>query len=450
MSDLEHAELSVLGAVLLTGGRVLDELTLDGADFHSPAHEAIWDLMGSLHAAGRPVEAGVVAMELGRAEVRVDPMLIHRALETVSSPGSAPHYADLVADAALRRRLALAGTTVAELARDGHTGAEVLERAEALVGQAAGRSQHAQVRFMGDTLEHTLDMLEAGPAGVIPTPWAGLNDLLGGLTPGAMYVVGARPSAGKSLVGLHLARTMAAHGAAGLVSLEMTVDEVNMRAIAQDTGVSLTRLTRRNLTERDWQLIADRMEALSAEPLAVLDDTSATLADIRRWARALHRRRPLSGLVVDYLQLMHQDHGDRRDRHVFVSDMSRRLKMLAGELNIPIVVLSQLNRASEGRSDPRPRMSDLRESGSIEQDADVVLLLHRDGEDPAAPLEVIVAKHRNGPKGSVDLTFLGHRATVADAYQDPAGASIPEQGDLWGDTPGDRQGDNVVPMPYKD
>jgi len=190
---------------------------------------------------------------------------------------------------------------------------------------------------------------------------------------------------------------------------------VQIRAVSSDLHIDVARLIERNLTPGDWGKIRDRRSEWDNVPLFVDDRSGVTITDIKRFARSVNRRRPLAGVVVDYLQLMSQPHGDKRPRHEFVADMSRQLKIMAMDMQVPVIALSQLNRASEQRQDKMPMLSDLRESGAVEQDADVVILLHREimGEK-RDDLSMLVAKNRHGATGLAELTFWGHYSKALD------------------------------------
>jgi replicative DNA helicase len=220
---------------------------------------------------------------------------------------------------------------------------------------------------------------------------------------------------GKSVIALQLAKALTAKGAVAFSSLEMSEADVQIRAVAADLRIDLARLMKRDLLATDWAKIRDRRAAWQNVPLYIDDNSGVTLTDIKRFARSVNRRQPLAGLVVDYLQLMAQPAGDKRPRHEFVADMSRQLKILAMEMHIPVIALSQLNRGSTQRQDNMPQISDLRESGAVEQDADVVILLHREimGET-SGDLSMLIAKQRNGPTGFAALDFWGHYSMALD------------------------------------
>jgi replicative DNA helicase len=256
-----------------------------------------------------------------------------------------------------------------------------------------------------------------------PTPWDAVNRIIGGLRPGALYVVGARPSVGKSVIALNLAKGLTAHGSVAFSSLEMSNNDVQIRAVSADLHIDVGRLIERDLTPGDWAKIRDRRAAWDSVPLFVDDRSGVTITDIKRFARSVNRRQPLAGVVVDYLQLMSQPPGDKRPRQEFVADLSRQLKIMAMDMQVPVIALSQLNRASEQRQDKMPTIADLRESGAIEQDADVVMLLHREimGAN-IGDLSVLVAKNRHGATGLADLDFWGMYSQALDKGITPAAA----------------------------
>jgi replicative DNA helicase len=411
---VNEAELSVLGAILLTGGKALDDLELAPSDYHSPAHEFIHRTMAEMRAARKPIDLVTVADEIARTGERIDPTVIHAAAGATASAASVDYYAGIVADAAAIRRLKLAAARINQLADGPGAADEIVEAARREVDGAQGAVRAAPVRFVSETLRETIDALDA-PIESKPTPWESLNEIITGLKPGALYVIGARPSVGKSVIGLQLARELTAHGSVAMLSLEMSVNDVNKRLISADLRINMGRLMTNTLTPTDWDQIGAWMRDRANMPLAVNDHSGATITDIKRFARSVHRRKPLAGIVVDYLQLMNQPRGDNRPRHEFVADMSRQLKILAMDMNVPVIALSQLNRGSENREDKRPKLSDLRESGAVEQDADVVLLLHREiMGDTKNNLDVLVAKNRHGATGHVQLDFAGHYSRIVD------------------------------------
>lgn len=421
--DLD-AERSTLGALMLSRevfGDVTDMVT--GPDFYMPAHETIYRTILEIHAKGEPVDAVTVSGALRSAGdlERVGGVTYLHALATgCHAPSAGGHYAAIMAKAAVRRRLATAGGKIAMMAHQPGDEGELVELARKAV-DATSKATTSTVRSFGETIDTMLDQLDEKPD-YIPTPWNAVNEIIGGLRPGGLYVVGARPSVGKSVVALQLAKAMTAKGSVAFSSLEMSESDVQMRAVSADLRINLKNLIERDLSAGDWDKIRTRRAAWQEVPLYVDDNSGVTITDIKRFARSVNRRgeamekpKPLAGLIVDYLQLMSPPPGDKRSRQEFVSDMSRQLKILAMEMKIPVVVLSQLNRGSTQREDKMPTISDLRESGSIEQDADVVILLHREimGEK-RGDLAMLIAKNRNGATDVAHLTFWGHYSSAYD------------------------------------
>lgn len=403
--DLTRAELSVIGSAILTSGQILDELDFNPTDFRAPDYEHVYRTIDAMRRAGKPIDAITVT-----AEITVkDPLLITKAIEATPSAASASHYAGIVTDAASRRRLALAGRTITEMADRPGDAEAIVEEARKLLDNSIKTTKTEPVRFVWETIEQTIDNLDAGDV-FVPTPWDNLNNIIGGLRPGAVYTIGARPGVGKSVVGVQLALELAKQGGVAMLSLEMSQDDVNKRIVASEKQISMSKLMNpSDLTPNDWQQIAEWTSSYR-NPLAVSKSSSVDIIGIKRFARNVHRRAPLAGVVVDYLQLMSQAPQDRRARHEFVADMSRQLKLLAMDMNVPVVMLSQLNRQSESRDDKMPRIADLRESGAVEQDSDVVILLHRDINNLATKheLKMLVAKNRHGNTGVCDFDFRGH------------------------------------------
>lgn len=414
MIDLDTAELSVLGSILLTAGRILEELDFAPSDYRQPAYEFIHRTAQSMKVEGKSIDQLTVMDAVMKAGERIDPLILHKAMEVTPSASNAQLYAGIVTDAATMRRLHASAARVQQIIGEGGDADEIMEAARKEIDGAQSSIKSQPVQFIADTMEATIDFLES-PIAFTPTPWASLNKIMGGLKPGALYVIGARPSVGKSVVGLQLARGLTEHGSVAFMSLEMSVNDVNVRLMAADLQIDMRRLMSHDLTAKDWELIGEWMKQRGDMPLAVNDNTGASITDIKRFVRNVHRRKPLAGVVVDYLQLMAQQPHDKRPRQEFVADLSRQLKIMAMELDVPVIALSQLNRGSTSREDQRPKISDLRESGAVEQDADVVILLHREIDtDNKYEIHMLVGKNRNGPTGATSMEFIGHHANVRD------------------------------------
>src|SRR6202020_1302361 len=276
-----------------------------------------------------------------------------------------------------------------------------------------------------DLLQPTMDEIDAiassgGVSRGVPTGFTELDEVTNGLHPGQMIIVAARPGVGKSTLGLDFMRSCSIkHRLASVIfSLEMSKSEIVMRLLSAEAKIKLADMRSGRMSDDDWTRLARRMSEISEAPLFIDDSPNLTMMEIRAKARRLKQRADLRLVVVDYLQLMSS--GKRvESRQIEVSEFSRSLKLLAKELEVPVIAISQLNRGPEQRTDKKPQLSDLRESGSIEQDADVVILLHREDvyerESPrAGEADLIVAKHRNGPTTTVTVAFQGHYSRFVD------------------------------------
>lgn len=414
MIDLDTAEMSVLGSVLLSHGKVLDELDFMPGDYRHPAHEFIHRTMQEMKNAGKPIDPLTVMDALMKTGEKVDITILHRAEQATPTAANAEYYAAIVSDAAALRRLNAAADKVKQMATQGGDAAEIVEAARREIDAAQTVSRGGAVQFLEDTIEATITHLDEKVTS-IPTVWPSLNDILTGLRPGAVYVVGARPSVGKSVVALQLAQALLKAGSVAFFSLEMSTNDLTARLLSNELKIDMGRLEKHDLTPGDWKRVGEWIKDRRTVPLAINENTGATITDIKKYVRNVHRRKPLAGIVVDYLQLMSQPAGDKRARHEFVADMSRQLKILAMDLKVPVIALSQLNRGSESREDKRPGLADLRESGAIEQDADVVILLHREiMGDKSGDISFAVAKNRHGRTGVAHMQFWGHYSEVRD------------------------------------
>jgi len=428
--DALNPERVLLGAAM-TFKSILDNVAVDPADFEDVRYGALWSLMVDMHAKGEPTTATAVLGALKRIpktdRVGIDGSVLFDLAQTAPVTANEGERAarDVTGDATLRR-LALAGRRIVQLAEAGGDAAEIHEHARAEID--ATHRATAEVHWVRDSIEETIDSLDK-EAPSMPTPWEDLNRLIGGWLPGALYVVAARPAVGKSIIGLQAAVGLCDHGAVAFNSLEMSKREINQRLIAQMAEVPLGRLKGKSATsepptERDWAKIGTVLPTIHALPLAVDDNAGVTTTDIRAHARSIARTGKLAGVVVDYLQLMESAPGDRRSRQEVVAGYSRALKLLAKELDVPVIALAQLNRELTKRQSGRPAMSDLRESGAIEQDADVIILLH--SEEESDDLDLGVAKNRHGVTGAVRLTRQGEFArAVARTWRPSFVPNIP-------------------------
>mgnify|MGYP001943709040 FL=1 len=417
-----NAERSVIGSMLMSKDAIADVAEqVRGEDFYRPAHETIFDAVIDLYGRGEPADAITVADELtkrGDLQRIGGQAYLHELVQSVPTAANAGFYAQIVAERAVLRRLVDAGTKIVQMGRGAGEGnvEDIVNRAQAEVYKVADQRGSEDYVPLASTLEETFTEIEVAAGRTdemigVPTGFIELDSLTHGLHPGQMIVVAARPAVGKSTLGVDIARAAAIkHGQpAAIFSLEMSRTEITMRILAAEASIQLQNLRKGTLSEDDWKKLARYMGTLSEAPLFIDDSPNMSLMEIRAKARRLSQQHGLKLVIIDYLQLMSS--GKKvESRQQEVAEFSRALKLLAKELQVPVIAISQLNRGPEQRTDKRPQMSDLRESGSIEQDADVVILLHRDRTDPEreGEADVIVAKHRNGPTKDIVLAWQGH------------------------------------------
>jgi replicative DNA helicase len=423
------AEQCVLGGMMLSKDAIADVVeVLRGHDFYKPAHQAVYDAIIDLYGRGEPADAVTVAAELSKrgeiARIGGAPYL-HTLISSVPTAANAGYYAKIVQERAVLRRLVEAGTRIVQLAYSTGDADDVVDQAQAEVYAVTERRASEDYLRLSEIMEGALDEIDAinsrgGQLTGVPTGFADLDQLTNGLHPGQLVIVAGRPSLGKSALAVDFLRSAAIkHGLPSCIfSLEMGRNEITMRLLSAESRVPLHSMRSGTMTDQDWTRLARRMGEVSSAPLFIDDSPNMSLMEIRAKCRRLKQRHDLRLVVVDYLQLMSSP---RRveNRQQEVSEFSRSLKLLAKELDVPVVALSQLNRGPEQRADKKPQLSDLRESGSLEQDADVVILLHREDayerESPrAGEADLIVAKHRNGPTATVTVAFQGHYSRFVD------------------------------------
>jgi replicative DNA helicase len=424
------AEQSVLGGMLLSKDAIADVVeVLRGPDFYRPAHELVYEAILDLYGRGEPADAVTVAAELvkrGELQRIGGAPYLHTLSANVPIAANAGYYAEIVRDKAILRRLVEAGTRIASLGYAGEGEIDdVVDSAQAEVYKVTDRRASEDYAPLSDIMSGVLDEIEmignreAGLYGV-PTGFADLDDLTNGLHSGQMIIVAARPAMGKSTLALDLCRAASIHNnlTSCFFSLEMTRSEITMRLLSAEAKVPLNHIRNGQMNDDDWAKLARKMGEVSSAPMFIDDSPNMTMMEIRAKARRLKQRHDLKLIVIDYMQLMSS--GKKvESRQLEVSEFSRQIKLLAKELELPIIALSQLNRGPEQRGDKRPMMSDLRESGSLEQDADMVILLHRDDvyeKESTRPGEadLIVAKHRNGPTRDITVAFQGHYSRFVD------------------------------------
>jgi replicative DNA helicase len=424
------AEQSVLGSMMISKDAIADVAeVVRGADFYRPSHEMIHDAIIDLYGRGEPADMVTVANELQRRgelqRVGGGPYL-HTITSSVPIAANAGYYAEIVREKAILRRLVDAGTRIVQFGYAGEGDVDALvDRAQAEVYQVTDKRSSEDYAPLSEIMDGVLDEIEAignREAGLygVPTGFADLDDLTNGLHSGQMIIVAARPAVGKSTLALDLCRAASIHNnlTSCFFSLEMTRSEITMRLLSAEAKVPLNHIRNGQLSEDDWTKLARKMGEVSSAPVFIDDSPNMTMMEIRAKARRLKQRHDLRLIVIDYMQLMTS--GKKvESRQLEVSEFSRQIKLLAKELEVPIIALSQLNRGPEQRSDKRPMLSDLRESGSLEQDADMVILLHREDlyeRESTRPGEadLIVAKHRNGPTRDITVAFQGHYSRFVD------------------------------------
>ena len=415
-----EAEAAALGSMMLSAEATADVVeVLQGGDFYRSANGRIFEVLRELYARGEPVDQLSAVEALRRKGILDDvggPLSIRDLADQVPTPASAAHYARIVAQAALLRRLIGAAADVMDLAygatEDPEAVADAAEQRIYEVARRDDRDEVATLRELIDTAMIELEQIQHREAAYtgLPTGFRDLDELTSGLQPGNLVIVAARPGIGKSSLAINIAHNVAVSGrSVAVFSLEMSRHEVGMRMLCSAARVPWDRIRAKRVGPDDWVRVVQAAETLHDAPLHIVDSGNVNIVDIRAKARRMRSsKQGLALIIVDYLQLMTSAAVRRPDnRQQEVAEISRSLKLLAKELGIPVLALSQLNRNPETRADKRPQLSDLRESGSLEQDSDVVAFIHRDDSDPEKKreAELIVAKHRNGPTGSIKLNF---------------------------------------------
>ena len=422
------AEQALLGAVLLSE-QALDEVaelvTVD--DFYRPSHGWVFQAALDLSGRGEPVDPVTVAAQLDRdgrlVKAGGGPYLL-TLIEACPTAANVAYYAEQVAAVALRRRLLEAAQLAAQRAVSAGDPDEAIERVRADLDALADRARVVDGSDIGVLAADAVVRYGSAQVPGLATPWHDLNAFLnGGLRPSTLTVIGARPGIGKSVMGVGLCLHVAQIGQGALfISLEMPEAEVTDRAISALANVSYSRILSRSLEDMDWERVETAVDKLAGLALRVVDKPYMTLAAIRSLARGFARTDPgLGVLVIDYLQLM-QPADARVPRQEQVAGMSRGLKLLAKELQVPVVALAQVNRGAESRTDKRPSMAELRESGAIEQDADHVLLLHRDDQDETriGEIDVLLTKNRGGGTGTITLGWAPHFQQIRSLAREAA------------------------------
>ena len=409
---MTYFEQSVIGSVLLTNGKALEDLTLTPADFDDLQNERIYKTMLEMKSARQPIDVLTVGAALPKLA-----SYLHDVVTATPTASSVKFYANKVIEEATRRRLAVAGTMIHSKAQHEDL-ASVFDSAKKEIDNLIDRNQAVKPSYVADELLPYMDELDK-PKEYPESPWPSLNEIIGGFRPGALYIVGARPGVGKTIVGLQIAWELSKTGPVSFHSLEMGRNELYNRIIASEAQVYIGNIEKGTLKEHDWLKIANVRTKIQSHQLAIHDKSGQNLLQIRALANSVKGSGDLKAVVVDYLGLI-QDTERGRKRYEMITDISIGLKNLARDLNVPVIALAQLNRGPEQRKDSEPDMADLRDSGGIEQDADAVILLHRvsiaeDQFDWQKSWMVMkVAKNRHGALGQVGLKFEGHLSRVVE------------------------------------
>lgn len=409
------AEESVLAALLGSSGACLHEIALNPEDFSSIPGEVLYRMVQEAMEVGSPADPVTIIAALPRLEDGhrriVNAELIWN-IAGIHVPASAVTYhSGIVAQDAARRRLVNLAMGLGQAASD------LAQDVPALVDEAQARLS-TLMGGMGSTLEALTDNIDATiegldqPATYIETPWRNLNDFINGWKKGALYVIGARPSVGKTVAGFQAAVSLCNNGPVAYTSLEMNASELHLRWISQEARVDMAHINRKQLSDAEMQRVADARLKWQHLPLYIDPSHDASIAQVARHAWSVKRKHGLAAVVVDYLGLLDGKPGQKE--YEVVTEASRKLKLLAQTLDVPIIALSQLNRGSESREGKVPQMSDLRSSGAVEQDSDVVILLHRDLIETPYELNMIVAKNRQGINGTARMDFVGHHSMIRD------------------------------------
>lgn len=421
--DVE-AEQSVLGAMMMSAeaiGNVVE--VMEPGDYYFPKHQTLHQTIMELYGREEPVDAITVAGELDRQGNLISVggvAYLHELIAMVPSVSNAAYYAKIVVEKSKLRNLVTAGTRITQIGYSGE-GNDVdylIDQAQAEVMAVTDRQSQSDYEQIGVSIEKTVDELQelqknGKSQNGVPTGFYDLDKLTNGLQPGQLIIIAARPAMGKSTLALDFCRNASVHNkqTSVIFSLEMDQSEIAKRMLAAESGVSMARMNSGEMTGDDWQRIAKALQRVTTAPLFVDDSPNMSMAQITAKCRRLKQKEDLKLVVVDYLQLMSS--GKRvESRQQEVAEFSRNLKLLAKSIGVPVIAVAQLNRGPEQRTDHKPQLSDLRESGSLEQDADIVMLLNRpsvyDENDRPGEADVYVAKHRNGSTAVISLTFMGH------------------------------------------
>ncbi|MBI1853475.1 MAG: replicative DNA helicase [Planctomycetes bacterium] len=433
-----EAEASLLGSILLSGdvlGDVVQKIRPE--DFYKTSHRELYEILRDLYDNHQAIDLVIVKNELERrsqlAKLGGVEALVQLA-ETVPSAANADHYAEIVREkAAVRSLIAVTTQILREAYESGYTSKDLLDRAEQLIFSCSRSDGAGETMHIGDLLKATFERIDKlqdnrGRLTGLPTGFIDLDDMTSGLQPGELVVVAGRPSMGKTSFVLNIADHAAVDEGRGVLifSLETSKLQVAQNVLCGRARIDAHKMRKGEIGEDDWSNLTLAAGKLDEAKIFIDDTASLTPVGLKAKARRCKAKHDIGLVIVDYLQLMDAPMGENRQQEISV--ISRSLKALARELEVPVIALSQLNRAVDSRDDHRPRLSDLRESGAIEQDADLILALYREEyydpkETNKGLAEVLVLKQRNGPVGRVQLTFLASYLRFGNLAYQSAGVS---------------------------
>lgn len=431
-----EAERNLLGSLLLACGDTSRIFELLGPDsFFSRRHQLIYSAVREVHDQHANVDTVLVHESLERTGVLTEAGGLDYLLgltESVQTSTNVEKYAEIIHDRALRRGIIETCDQVSTDAFENQSPAvTLLDRAEVQILELSGDKGVNRIAPMREVVKQSFDLIDSWEQGNTgqATGFRDLDEMTsGGLHAGELIVVAGRPSMGKTTISMNIAHNMALRDSRGVAVFSLEVDrrQIAINLLCRAAQVPAQKLRSVTLNQREWESLAQAASTLAKLPIYVDDSPGLNTMAIRSRARRLKARHDIGLVVIDYLQLLELGGGRQENRQQEISSISRSLKLLARELEVPVITISQLSRAVESRESHKPRMSDLRESGAIEQDADLILLLYRDEyynpdkEEAKGKAEVIIAKQRNGPTGSVDLAFIGEQLRFEDLapYQD--------------------------------
>lgn len=402
-------ETALLGAALLTQGKAIQDLDLTGAEFNSPKLGKAFDLMQEMLQKREPLDAITFSAKH------------HEHLTDVwnwQSECPNPNNADFYARQVIEQSVQLGLRSVAHILTQDNPVDQKIDEAQSLLTRLSEKRTPSRIEFISDLLESHITAIQQ-PRTYLPTPWEKLDSAISGFRAGGFYVIGARPGVGKTVIGLQIAQHLSQNGTVAYFSLEMGKEELMNRLLASTANVYLGNIDKGKLSPTDISKLTAAKKEIENTKLAIIDSGTLSINEIKAHTRNL-KKEGLSAIVIDYLGLIPDTSG--RKRYEFITEISMSLKALARDLKIPVIALAQLNREIEGRGNAKPLLSDLRDSGSIEQDADVVILLrrdkfHTDRDWEKSLMTMDVAKNRHGLTGEIDLRFHGEFSRAVNFHE---------------------------------